>query len=547
MKISKIQKEIICSDINKNLLILSLPGGGKTTTLINRVKYLIDEKKTDQKKILIITFTNAAVDDIKSKIEIDNIFTIDSLCSKLCQKYKILDKNLLSINEPNDYKYELLKNLDLIKEKEWDYIFVDEVQDIDHIQYLILKHFNDLSIKLYLTGDINQNIYNFRGTSNKYILEYEKYFSNMKKIILDINYRSTKEIIEMLNDVEDKMDTNKSIYSTFFNISKKNISFKKVENYSQEIISEIKKNKWNVKKCCIISKNNEMINIIYNELFPYKKFRDINYITIHSSKGLQYDHLFFVDVNDGIIPFYKSNNIKEDERLYYVAISRASLSLNIMYHKKPSRFLFYHKDFLIDEKPKYKNITSKELDSNLIIEKMEKFYQFRKNELSKFNIISTSLESIKTPSFIKKNDLIIEYNTFLYLLLSRNSINYEKISRLKEFEFKFNGISLFIDNYLDLSKTINLYEIFIIACGLSYIENKQRLKGYLLYNNQKLLNKKDIKIINKLLNMKNLSIFYKNSNIQEYLFKLNNINEQIIIDIINWKMIQLSSKDKEFK
>ena len=89
----------------------------------------------------------------------------------------------------------------------------------------------------------------------------------------------------MLNDVEDKMDTNKSIYSTFFNISKKNISFKKVENYSQEIISEIKKNKWNVKKCCIISKNNEMINIIYNELFPYKKFRDINYITIQIGRA----------------------------------------------------------------------------------------------------------------------------------------------------------------------------------------------------------------------------------------------------------------------
>ena len=101
-----------------------------------------------------------------------------------------------------------------------------------------------------------------------------------------------------------------------------------------------------------------MINIIYNELFKYKKFRDIQYITIHSSKGLQYDHLFFVDVNDGIIPFYKSNNIKEDERLYYVAISRAAVSINIMYHKKPSRFLFYHKEFLSleesKEKPKYK-------------------------------------------------------------------------------------------------------------------------------------------------------------------------------------------------
>jgi len=552
---SDIQNKIINYPLNENLLILSLPGGGKTTTLINRVNFLIKEKNINQDKILIITFTNSAVDDIKSKININNIFTIDSLCSKLCQKYNILDKNLFSINEPNDYKYELLKNISLIKKKEWDYIFIDEVQDIDHIQYLIIKHFNDLSINLYLTGDINQNIYNFRGTSNKYILQYEKYFSNITKIILDINYRSTKYIIDMLNDVEQNMNTNKSIFSNLLNLNKKKlIEFKKVENYSEEIIYQINKNKYNVKKCCIISKNNEMINIIYNELFKYKKFRDIQYITIHSSKGLQYDHLFFVDVNDGIIPFYKSNNIKEDERLYYVAISRAAVSINIMYHKKPSRFLFYHKEFLLledsKEKPKYKNIKCNEIDSNLIIQKMEKYYQFRKNELSKFEIKSESLQSIKIPTFIQKNDLMIEFNTFLYLLISRITIEHKKILSLKEFEFKFKGISEFIDHYLDLSqKKLDISKIFIIACVLVYKENKKRLKGYLLYNNQKLLIKKDLKIIEKIFDItktNTVNIFYKNSNIQEYLFQLDNIYEQIIIDIINWKLIFINYS-KEFK
>lgn len=552
---SDIQNKIINYPLNENLLILSLPGGGKTTTLINRVNFLIKEKNINQDKILIITFTNSAVDDIKSKININNIFTIDSLCSKLCQKYNILDKNLFSINEPNDYKYELLKNISLIKKKEWDYIFIDEVQDIDHIQYLIIKHFNDLSINLYLTGDINQNIYNFRGTSNKYILQYEKYFSNITKIILDINYRSTKYIIDMLNDVEQNMNTNKSIFSNLLNLNKKKlIEFKKVENYSEEIIYQINKNKYNVKKCCIISKNNEMINIIYNELFKYKKFRDIQYITIHSSKGLQYDHLFFVDVNDGIIPFYKSNNIKEDERLYYVAISRAAVSINIMYHKKPSRFLFYHKEFLLledsKEKPKYKNIKCNEIDSNLIIQKMEKYYQFRKNELSKFEIKSESLQSIKIPTFIQKNDLMIEFNTFLYLLISRITIEHKKILSLKEFEFKFKGISEFIDHYLDLSqKKLDISKIFIIACVLVYKENKKRLKGYLLYNNQKLLIKKDLKIIEKIFDITKtnaVNIFYKNSNIQEYLFQLDNIYEQIIIDIINWKLIFINYS-KEFK
>lgn len=552
MQISKIQQEIISSDIDTNLLVLSLPGGGKTTTLINRVNFLIQKKNVDADKILIITFTNSAVDDIKSKMNINNIFTIDSLCSKLCQKYNILDKNLLSINEPNDYKYELLKNISLVN-KEWDYIFIDEVQDIDHIQYLIIKHFDSLKIKLYLTGDINQNIYNFRGTSNKYILEYEKYFSDIKKIVLDINYRSTKPIIQILNDVEKKMNTNKSVYSSIiYNKNKnKNIEFHKIDDikYSQQIKKIIETNKFSIKKCCVISKNNEMINIIYNELFKYKKFRDIHYTTIHSSKGLQYDHLFFVDVNDGIIPYYKSNNIKEDERLYYVAISRAALSIDIMYNKKPSRFLYYHKDFFLEEnKPKYKNIHSIEIDSNsMILEKMEKYYQFRKNELSKFYVESKNLESIKIPIFIKNNDLMLEYNTFLYLLLSRNCIDQNKILKLKEFEFKFHTISKCIDSYFNfnLSERDILHEIFIIASGLVYVENKKRFKGYLLYKNQKLLNKKDLGTINKIYKENTDHIFYKNSNIQEYLFKSDSFLDQQqinIIDIINWKCINLKRK-----
>lgn len=220
-----------------------------------------------------------------------------------------------------------------------------------------------------------------------------------------------------------------------------------------------------------------------------------------------------------------------------------------MYDKKPSRFLFYHKDFTEEKMPKYKNINCNEINSDAIIDKMEKYYEFRKNELSKFNIVSTKIQEIKIPSFIKNNDLIIEFNTFLYLLLSQSFIDKHKILKLKEFEFKFNGISTCIDQYLELSiQKQNINNIFIIACALVYFENKKRLKGYLLYNKQKLLNKKDLSIIQKLVSNQNqINIFYKNSNIQEYLLKSCNITDQIIIDIINWKMIQLSSKDKEFK
>ena len=70
---------------------------------------------------------------------------------------------------------------------------------------------------------------------------------------------------------------------------------------------------------------------------------------------------------------------------------------------------------------------------------------------------------------------MIEYHTFLYLLLSRNFIEQSKIHKLKEFEFKFQGITKSIDCYFDfniLEKDI-LHEIFIITCVLVYVENKK--------------------------------------------------------------------------
>lgn len=58
---------------------------------------------------------------------------------------------------------------------------------------------------------------------------------------------------------------------------------------------------------------------------------NIDLLTIHSSKGLEYDHVFVVDVNHDVLPHKRNDNLEEERRLLYVAITRAKEKLNISY------------------------------------------------------------------------------------------------------------------------------------------------------------------------------------------------------------------------
>ena len=69
----------------------------------------------------------------------------------------------------------------------------DEYQDINPIQNYILKQFPNAD--LMVVGDDAQAIYKFRGSDVKYIWDFTNNFKNSKQYMLEMNYRSTKEII----------------------------------------------------------------------------------------------------------------------------------------------------------------------------------------------------------------------------------------------------------------------------------------------------------------------------------------------------------------
>lgn len=103
--------------------------------------------------------------------------------------------------------YHLLQNnksaLDMVRNV-YKYILVDEFQDINRVQFEVLKLISNPNNNIFVVGDEDQSIYGFRGARPDFLLQFEEYFKNTKKVLLDINYRSKDEIINVANRLIEK-------------------------------------------------------------------------------------------------------------------------------------------------------------------------------------------------------------------------------------------------------------------------------------------------------------------------------------------------------
>jgi DNA helicase-2/ATP-dependent DNA helicase PcrA len=86
----------------------------------------------------------------------------------------------------------------------WRYVHIDEYQDTNRVQYEISKLLIGEKKNICVVGDIDQNIYSWRGADIKNILDFEKDYPEAKVIVLEENYRSTKTILSAANIVIEK-------------------------------------------------------------------------------------------------------------------------------------------------------------------------------------------------------------------------------------------------------------------------------------------------------------------------------------------------------
>jgi DNA helicase-2/ATP-dependent DNA helicase PcrA len=129
------------------------------------------------------------------------------------EKKKVVDFDDLIVKT-----LKLLQTNQALKEKyqnKWQYIHIDEYQDTNNSQYLLCKLLADKCKNICAVGDVDQNIYSWRGANLKNLLRFEEDFANAKMILLEQNYRSTKNIIEAANEVikKNKIRKEKNLFT----------------------------------------------------------------------------------------------------------------------------------------------------------------------------------------------------------------------------------------------------------------------------------------------------------------------------------------------
>lgn len=282
MSFSKAQTEAVTHGKGP-CLVLAGPGSGKTLTIVNRMKYLIEEQKVRPEEILVITFTKYAATEMKNRFinlmgskklpvtvgtfhgiyygilkwayrfgpqnilseeekyqlirhvvnqqENIEIFDEEDFLQEIATEIGKIKNNRLDIETYKSTKcnagafrdiyrqyeeerkkerkidfddmlvlcYELFSaRADILKmwQEKFQYILIDEFQDINQVQYDVIKMLSAPQNNLFAVGDDDQSIYGFRGADAKLMFQFKKDFPGAKQILLDINYRSTSNIVE---------------------------------------------------------------------------------------------------------------------------------------------------------------------------------------------------------------------------------------------------------------------------------------------------------------------------------------------------------------
>jgi DNA helicase II / ATP-dependent DNA helicase PcrA len=175
--------------------------------LISQIARILD-KKIDQGEVSLIL---SSVNNWRENLEL----TDDKLLKRLDDKDHLLAiaiNYLKKIKENNvlDFSGLLYETFNVIDsngdvlgaiQKRFLYTQVDEVQDTNHVQFQIIEKINSLYNNIFLSGDLDQSIYAFRGSKVENIHNFLQKHKNCKVIKLNTNYRSTPEIIKIASNL----------------------------------------------------------------------------------------------------------------------------------------------------------------------------------------------------------------------------------------------------------------------------------------------------------------------------------------------------------
>jgi superfamily I DNA/RNA helicase len=268
-------------------------------------------------------------------------------------------------------------------QKKYSYYLVDEFQDTNPVQINFLKHLLTPSTGLFAVGDDDQAIYGFRGADIEPTLQFDTLFNNAKIFKLQINYRSTPQILGTANLIFKNKPAayRKILQSGLKNHGSNGVRPKWLKFENQLLMAEcileraaMHARLLNVKiaECAILFRVNKSLEWVaqYYAQKGYSTEQVPALFTIHASKGLEYPLVFLCDLEESVFPNYRPPGKKvrkgkiigrmldyfiggrepavcdwdEEQRLFYVGVTRAKQVLYMISVKnkdvygRPHRF-----------------------------------------------------------------------------------------------------------------------------------------------------------------------------------------------------------------
>lgn len=310
-------------------------------------------------------------------------------------------------------------------QEKFQYILIDEFQDINMIQFRIIQLLAGKYRNLFVVGDDDQSIYGFRGSNPQIMLDFEKYYPDTEKVLLETNYRCSEPIVkEALSVIEqNKVRFQKEIRAVVNYAGEKsdgrrrtgsfanngNIVYQGFENYHKEysyigeqIQSLVKEKKYNYSDiACIFRTNRDM-----NGLAEYFVRKKIPFVMKESCNSI-FKHFIALDMIA-----YLSFFLEGRKRSYFIRIMN-----------KPLRYIA-------------RNALSS-LNSEIIVWKdLKEYYK------SKGYIINNIEKLEKNDKWIQKLDLygacfyirkVMGYDNYLKEYVKEKGISWEESKEILDF------------------------------------------------------------------------------------------------------------------
>lgn len=175
------------------------------------VKKILKEKGYDTKEVSPSYIKNR-ISFIKNEMltdaEVEKFFQseMEKIAYEIYKEYNIKLKKNNSVDFDDLLRIPVLlfqNHPDILEfyQNKYQYILIDEYQDTNEVQYKLVKLLSKKYQNLFVVGDPDQSIYQFRGANYKNILNFERDYPNTVVIPLEDNYRSTKMILDAANSV----------------------------------------------------------------------------------------------------------------------------------------------------------------------------------------------------------------------------------------------------------------------------------------------------------------------------------------------------------